>query len=83
LQLPIQLIQCEDNRIVEAVLTDLAETHLNDFDTLWRPVLRQVKAEDKFWDWVVKKRISISSNNFESYAIEYEGVAQGLITLET
>jgi hypothetical protein len=50
LQLPIQLIRGEDNRIVESVLTDLAETHLNDFDTLWRPVLRQVEAEDKFWD---------------------------------
>lgn len=46
-------------------------------------MLRQVAAEDKFWDWVVKKRISISSDNFESYAIEYEGAAQGLITLET
>ncbi|MGD1861599.1 MAG: hypothetical protein ACFB0E_16730 [Leptolyngbyaceae cyanobacterium] len=83
MRLPIQLIRGEDNRLVDAVLTNLAETHLSDFDTLWKPMLRQVAAEDKFWDWVVKKRISISSDNFESYAIEYERVAQGLITLET
>ncbi|MCG8366717.1 MAG: hypothetical protein MJA27_25705 [Pseudanabaenales cyanobacterium] len=79
----IQLIRGQDNRLVEALLVDLAQTHLDDFDTLWRPLLRQFETEDKFWDWVVKKRISISSDNFESYAIEYEGVAQGLIALET
>ena len=79
----IQLIRGQDNRLVDALLVDLAQTHLDDFDRLWSPLLQQVEAEDTFWDWVVKKRISLSSDNFESYAIEHEGVAQGLITLET
>lgn len=64
-------------------MVDLAQQHLDDFDTHWRPLLQQVEAEDTFWDWVVKKRISISSENFESYALEYEGMTQGLMTLET
>jgi hypothetical protein len=32
---------------------------------------------------VVKKRISLSSDNFESYAIEYQGMTQGLMAIET
>ncbi|MFE4105985.1 GNAT family N-acetyltransferase [Almyronema epifaneia] len=82
-QQPVQLIRGQDNRIVEALLVDLAQSHLDAFDTLWRPLLQRFEAEDKFWDWVVKKRISLSSDNFESYAIEYKGVAQGLLAIET
>ncbi|MEO0987063.1 MAG: GNAT family N-acetyltransferase [Cyanobacteria bacterium J06639_14] len=83
MQQPIQLIQGQDDRIVDALLVDLTQPHLDAFDSLWRPLLQQFEEEDKFWDWLVKKRISISSDNFESYAIEYEGIAQGLLTIET
>lgn len=83
MQQPVQLIRGRDDRVVEALLVNLAQSHLEAFDTLWRPLLQRFEAEDKFWDWVVKKRISLSSDNFESYAIEYEGVAQGLIAIET
>jgi hypothetical protein len=72
-----------DNQRVETLLVDLAQTHLDDFEAHWRPALEQVGAEDKFWDWVVKKRISLSSDNFESYAIEYQGMTQGLMAIET
>jgi hypothetical protein len=74
-QQPVQLVRGQDNRIVEALLVDLAQSHLDAFDRLWRPLLQRFEAEDKFWDWVIKKRISLSSDNFESYAIEYEGVS--------
>jgi hypothetical protein len=82
-QQPVQLIRGQDNSVVQALLVDLNQTHLDTFDTLWRPLLQRFETEDKFWDWVVKQRISLSFENVESYAIEYDGVAQGLIALET
>jgi hypothetical protein len=79
----ILLARGRDNQRVETLLVELAQKHLDDFESHWRPVLELAGAEDKFWDWVVKKRISLSSDNFESYAIEYEGMTQGLMAIET
>ena len=79
----VLLAQGRDNQRVETLLVGLAQKHLEDFEAYWRPMLKQAGAEDKFWDWVVKKRISLSSDNFESYAIEHEGVTQGLLVIET
>jgi hypothetical protein len=69
-QQPVQLIRGQDNSVVEALLVDLNQTHLDTFDTIWRPLLQRFETEDKFWDWVVKQRISLSFENVESYAIE-------------
>ncbi|MEM9809522.1 MAG: GNAT family N-acetyltransferase [Cyanobacteria bacterium P01_D01_bin.56] len=79
----ISLVQGRGDQRVEVLLVNLAQKHLDDFDRYWRPLLQQFEAEDKFWDWVVKKRISISSDNFESYALEFEGRTQGLMVIET
>ena len=79
----ISLVQGRGDPRVEVLLVNLAQKHLDDFDRYWRPLLQQLEAEDKFWDWVVKKRISISSGNFESYALEFEGRTQGLMVIET
>lgn len=57
MQQPVQLIRGQDNSVVEALLVDLNQTHLDTFDTLWRPLLQRFETEDKFWDWVVKQRI--------------------------
>ncbi|MEO0490921.1 MAG: hypothetical protein AAFZ49_15390 [Cyanobacteria bacterium J06659_2] len=46
----IQLIQGQDDRIVDALLVDLSQFHLDAFDSLWRPLLQQFEEEDKFWD---------------------------------
>ncbi len=83
MQQRVLLARGRDNQRVETLLVDLAEKHLDDFEAHWRPALEQVGAEDKFWDWVVKKRISLSSDNFESYAIEYQGMTQGLMAIAT
>ena len=78
----ILLARGHDNQRIETQLVDLAQKHLEDFEANWRPMLERAGAEDKFWDWVVKKRISLSSDNFESYAIEYERMTQGLMAIE-
>jgi GNAT superfamily N-acetyltransferase len=79
----ILLARGRDNQRIETLLVDLAQKHLENFEDHWRPMLERAGAEDKFWDWVVKKRISLSSDNFESYAIEHEGMTQGLMAIET
>ena len=82
-QRSVLLARGQNNQRVSASLVDLAQKHLEDFEASWRPMLEQAGAEDKFWDWVVKKRISLSSDNFEGYAVEYEGLTQGLMAIET
>jgi hypothetical protein len=83
LQRSVQLIRGIDNQVVEAVLLDLAQNHIDDFENLWKEQLRVYGQEDKYWDWLFKKRISLSRDNYESYAIEYEGRTQGLLWIET
>jgi hypothetical protein len=57
--------------------------HLDDFETLWRGMLLELNEEDAFWSWAMKKRLSSNDDRFEAYAIEYEGLTQGLMWLET
>ncbi|WP_346293688.1 GNAT family N-acetyltransferase [Sphaerothrix gracilis] len=83
MQQRVLLARGRDNQRIETRLVELAQKHLEDFEAHWHPMLQQAGAEDKFWDWVVKKRISLSSDNFEGYAIEYEGMTQGLMAIET
>jgi len=71
------------NQRVSASIVDLAQTHLEDFEAHWIPLLKKARAEDKFWDWLVKKRISLDSDHFESYAIECQEFTQGLMAIET
>ncbi|MEQ8385489.1 MAG: GNAT family N-acetyltransferase [Coleofasciculus sp. A1-SPW-01] len=83
MQRSVQLIRGIDNQVVEAVLLTLAQNHIDDFENLWKEQLRLYGQEDKYWDWLFKKRISISRDNYESYAIEYQGKTQGLLWIET
>jgi GNAT superfamily N-acetyltransferase len=82
-QQSIQLVRGRDNQIVEATLLSLAPKHLDDFDNLWLQQLLLYRQEDKYWDWVLKKRMSLNNENYESYAIEYEERTQGLMWIET
>lgn len=79
----VQLIRGIDNQIVEAVLLTLAQNHIDDVENLWRKQLKLYRQEDKYWDWLFKKRISGSWDNYETYAIEYQEKTQGLLWLET
>lgn len=78
----IQLLQ-GNGQLVEAQLCDMTQKHLSDFDNIWRAMLIELNAEDAFWDWARKKRLSLSNDRYEAYAIEYETLTQGLLWLET
>ncbi|KYC36550.1 hypothetical protein WA1_43465 [Scytonema hofmannii PCC 7110] len=79
----IQLLQVRDNQYVDAILVTLTNKHLEDFERFWKPQLRVSGEEDKFWDWEMKNRVYATSTNYESYAIECEQIAQGLMLIET
>jgi hypothetical protein len=82
LQKAIKLLRVSDNQIVSATLTTLAQKHLDDFETYWKPRLQVSKEEDRYWDWEKKNRIAASSINYEKYAIECEQITQGLMIIE-
>lgn len=83
MQQPFLLIRGRKSDFVTANLVDLAQKHVEDFELLWREQLQTFTQSDKYWDWWFKKRVSISRDNYESYAIECEEKTQGLMTLET
>ncbi|MGD2184450.1 GNAT family N-acetyltransferase [Lusitaniella coriacea] len=83
MQRPVLLIRARDLQLVTALLVDLAQKHVEDFESLWRSSLQAFAQEDKYWDWLFKKRLSLSNENFESYALECDGKTQGLMTVET
>lgn len=83
MQVSIDLRQGVDNQIVSATLLSLSNKHIEDFANAWQTLLKQATQEDKYWDWHFKQRLSETRDNYESYAIECEGVTQGLMALET
>jgi len=79
----VKLFQVSTGQFVEATLQELAQNHVDDFETYWKAALVEMSQEDKFWDWAFKKRADISYGNYECYAIEAEKHTQGLMMLET
>ena len=78
----VQLNQA-DGEVVTALICPMTQQHLNDFDSLWQSWLVSLNAEDAFWDWVRKKRLALADNRYEAYALELDGLTQGLIWFET
>lgn len=68
---------------VQAQLCSMEQRHIEDFEGIWRDILHELGQDDEFWNWAMKKRLSASDDRFEAYALEYEGLTQGLIWLET
>ena len=79
---PIQLLRVRDGQVVDAILTEVTQKHLNDAETLWEPLLQGTGAEDEYWDWVAKSRRATLLPGDELYAIECDGVTQGLMTID-
>lgn len=77
---PVQLLRVHDRQVVDAILTEIAEKHLEDAN--WEPLLSGTRQEDEYWDWVAKSRRSKMLPGDELYALECEGVTQGLIMLD-
>lgn len=78
----IQLLQVQDQQVVDAILTEVTEQHLEDARTLWEPILEGSGQDDEYWNWVGKSRRSKFLPGDELYAIECEGITQGLIMLD-
>lgn len=68
---------------VEALILDIQERHVRDFEEIWLPQLEELSEEDKHLDWALKKRLSRNYDDFEVYALEYNNMAQGFIAIET
>lgn len=68
---------------VQAQLYLMQQRHVDDFEGIWRDILQALGQDDAFWSWATKKRLSLSDERFEAYAIEFEGLTQGLLWLET
>jgi hypothetical protein len=78
----IQLLQVHDQQIVDAILTKVIDKHLEDAKTLWEPILAGSGQDDEYWNWVGKSRRSKLLPGDELYAIECEGITQGLMMLD-
>lgn len=82
MQRPIFLLRCRDNQLVEASLCSAEQRHRDDFKQHWRSQLRQAREVDQDWDWAFKERVYGSSPGSEMYAIECDGMAQGLMLID-
>ncbi|WP_446401788.1 hypothetical protein [Coleofasciculus sp. C1-SOL-03] len=60
----------------------MTQKHLNDAETLWEPQLQGTGAEDEYWNWFAKSRRAKLLPGDELYAIECDGVTQGLMTID-
>jgi hypothetical protein len=77
-----QIIQLErgvNGVEVEAILVSLTDKNLIDVERYWQPHLEETSEADQFWDWEQKHRIYTRNAQYESYAIECEGMTQGLM----
>jgi hypothetical protein len=79
----VKILRNIDERSIDATLSNLSTKHLDDFELVWKPLLQVSVAEDRVWDWVKKERIYVASLNYESYAVECEGMTQGLMLIDT
>jgi GNAT superfamily N-acetyltransferase len=69
--------------MVTALICPMEQRHLNDFNSIWKPMLEALDGEDAFWDWARKKRLALSDERYEAYALEQDDLTQGLLWLET
>ena len=83
-QFEVQLIRVRDAASIVGSLVTLSTKHLDDFRAVWRERLRTSADEDQYWDWEQKQRIYLSDRAgiYEGYAIECEGLTQGMMLLQ-
>jgi hypothetical protein len=79
----VKIISSSDRQLVDANISSLSTKHLDDFERVWKPQLQSSAAEDRMWNWIAKERIYLASPNYESYALEAEGMTQGLMLVDT
>jgi hypothetical protein len=83
MQRSIQLARGADRQVVAALLSEITQRHIDDYQNSWQEMLQRYHQEDKFWSWEFKRRVFLSQENYEGYAIEVAGQTEGLIMIET
>ena len=77
------------------VFQELDQKNFDDFEYLWRPLLKDRRDEfsswkasaaanvqDSHWDWIKKAKDAISSLQYETFAVECSGETQGLMLVD-
>jgi GNAT superfamily N-acetyltransferase len=72
-----------NGEVVTGIICPMNQNHLEDVNVLWKPMLQEMEEEDAFWDWAFNKRISLTRENYEAYAVEQDRLTHGLLWLET
>jgi GNAT superfamily N-acetyltransferase len=80
----ILLIRGATGEPVSASLVRLNAKHVDDFEQFWQDLLLKYDEPDAGLSWRFKHGlVDRLSNNYEGYALECEGLTQGLLLLET
>lgn len=79
----VELQEGPTGNIVVADLVTLNAKHVEDYEQVWREPLRELDEEDKTMSWRFKKQLAERHSYNEAYALEAEGLTQGMILLET
>jgi hypothetical protein len=82
IEYPIQ-IQSSDRQSVDAWLCSVNESHLEQFERCWKPMLIGTIEEDRYWEWSRKQRTYGARLGAETYAIVHNQMMQGLMLIET
>lgn len=61
---------------------NLTDKHIEDTKTYWEPLLQGSQQSDEYWNWQSKSRRAAILPGGELYAIECQGMTQGLMTID-
>ena len=79
----VELQEGPTGNIVVADLMTLKAKHVEDYEQVWQEPLRELEEEDKTMSWRFKKQLAERHPYNEAYALEYAGLTQGMVLLET
>lgn len=82
MQVPIQ-VKTGAGALVPGLICTMSQRHLSQIETIWKGMLLALQEPDKAWNWAYKLRLATSEDRFEAYVVEVEGLAQGVILIET
>ena len=81
--LAVELEEGSARSVITADLVTLSSKHVEEYDTLWQALLREFEEEDQSLSWQFKQRLASRQPYYEGYAIEYAGLTQGMMLIET
>jgi len=82
MQLPIQ-VTTGAGTLVPGLICAMSQAHLSQIETIWKGMLLALQEPDKAWNWAYKLRLATDEAGFEACVVEVDGLAQGVILIET